>query len=538
MTRIEKTTARADAALPTPRAPEDVPRAAAVSRRGVLAGAAALAGGPVLLPSQAAGASRHSASLGTAGAVGSAADQPWRHAVGDPRGSDIAVAVGRDREGRFGVMFKRLDAFGPPDNLLTNLAGRMGEPTSTNPRDLDNPRIPAGFTFLGQFIDHDMTLDRTPIPEQNVDPHGLTNFDTPHFDLGSIYGGGPSADPALYEPDGSGRLRVVRNGEGVEDLPRTAGGTARIGDARNDENLIVAQLHLLFLKFHNRCLTSGLARNFAEAQRLTRWHFQWLIVHDYLAHIVGEDVVDRFLVEQGGKPRVRREHYKPKNPNRPMMPIEYSVAAFRFGHSMVRAAYLMNQRNGTVVAPMFGAEGSDLRGSRPLPARLEIDWRHFFDVPGQPTTARTQSRLIDGKLSLPLFNLPPTVVSDPMVSLAQRNLVRGKRLGLPGGQQVAAAMGLTPLSNDDLDLPDPGNAGWAGKAPLWFYILKETELANQGRRLGPVGGRLVAEVILGILDSDRDSYLHARDAFRPAPPIAPSVGQFRMGDFIAFAQRG
>nr|AHE14777.1 putative heme peroxidase [uncultured bacterium] len=519
-------------AAPQPRAAAGLPHGV-TNRRRVLAGVAALAGGPVLLRPEAADAAPGAAAGSTA-----TAGPPWRHAVGDPRGSDIAVAVGRAREGRFGVMFKKLDGFAPPDDLLTALAARMGEPTSTNPRDLDNPRIPAGFTFLGQFIDHDMTLDRTPMPQQNVDPHALTNFDSPSFDLGSVYGGGPSADPALYEPDGSGRLRVVRTAEGVADLPRRADGTAFLGDARNDENLIVAQLHLLFLKFHNRCLSSGLAADFAEAQRLTRWHFQWVIVHDYLAHVAGDDVVARFLTSEGGKPRVRREFYKPQNPNRPMMPIEYSVAAFRFGHSMVRAAYLLSQRNGTsVVAPMFGAEGSDLRGSRPLPARLEIDWRHFFAVPGQPDSARTQSRLIDGKLSLPLFNLPPTVVSDAMVSLAQRNLIRGKRLGLPSGQAVAAAMNVPALSNGELGVPDPDNPGWAGQAPLWFYVLREAELQQGGQRLGQVGGRLVTETVLGVLDADKSSYLSAPRPFQPVPPIAPSAGRCAMGDLIAFAQR-
>jgi hypothetical protein len=457
---------------------------------------------------------------------------PWKHSVGDPRGSNIAVRGGRDKEGRFGVMFKNADAYEPPDELLRSLAAQMSEPTGAV---LDNPRIPAGFTFLGQFIDHDMTLDRTPLPEQQADPLALTNFDTPSFDLGSLYGRGPSADPQIYEPDGSGRLRVVRNANGVDDLPRRTDGTAIVGDGRNDENLIVSQLHLLFAKFHNRCLTTGLAKNLADAQRLTRWHFQWVIVHDFLAHIVSSDVTDRFL--SGATPRVRRELYKPKNPNRPMMPIEYSVAAYRFGHSMIRPGYLLNARTTPPsAAPIFGAEGRDLRGSRPLPAALEIDWHHFFSVPGKPSTPRNQARLIDSKLSPPLFNLPPTVVTDAVTSLAERNLIRGKRLGLPAGQDVARRMGVEPLSNAELALPDPTNPGWAGKAPLWFYILREAELHNGGQFLGAVGGRIVAEVILGILDADRGSYLHAKPAFVPQSPLAPSHGEFLMGNLIAFAR--
>jgi hypothetical protein len=503
-----------------------------VGRRTLLTGAAGVVAASV-------GGVTLSSEAGAIAAAGTTTGHPeqaklWAHATGVLRGSDVAVRAGRNKEGRFGVMFKNAEGFAPPDELLKSLATQMGEPSSPNPADLDNPRVPAGFTFLGQFIDHDMTLDRTPIPEQEVDPLALTNFDTPMFDLGSLYGRGPDRDPDLYEPGGTGRMRVVRNANGVDDLPRRADGTALVGDHRNDENLIISQLHLLFAKFHNRCLDSGIARSLAEAQRLTRWHFQWIIVHDFLERIVGTEVVARFL-QPGG--RVNREFYKPKNPHRPMMPIEYSVAAYRFGHSMVRAAYLLNVRTTPpAVAPIFGAEGADLRGSRPLPARLEIDWRHFFEVPGQPATPRNQARRIDTRLSRPLFDLPPTVVADAMTSLAERNLIRGKRLGLPAGQDVATRMGVTALTNTQLGLPDPGNSGWSGKAPLWFYLLRESELQANGERLGAVGGRLVAEVILGILEADKASYLHAKPDFVPAPPIAATEGAFRMGNLIAFAQ--
>jgi hypothetical protein len=494
-----------------------------IDRRTLIAGTAAVAAATV-------GAAGVTAPAHAApGAPGAPID--WKHAVAGNRGSEIAVKAGRNQEGRFGVMFKNADAYQPPEALLKDLAGKMGEPGTPNPTDLDNGRVPAGFTFLGQFIDHDMTLDRTPLAEAQADPNALTNFDTPLFDLGSLYGRGPAVDPGLYEADGT-RMKIVRNANGVDDLPRRTDGSAIIGDARNDENLIVAQLHLAFAKFHNRTLATGLAKNLAEAQRLTRWHFQWIIIHDFLDKIVGPEVVGRFL---DGKGRVNREHYKPKNPHRPMMPIEYSVAAYRFGHSMIRAAYLMNTRTTPpAIAPIFGQEGADLRGNRPLPARMEIDWWHFFEVPGKPAP-RNASRRMDGKISLPLFNLPGTVVNDNTPSLAERNLLRGSRLGLPAGQDVAARMGITPLTNAQLGLPDPANPGWQGKAPLWFYILKEAELTHAGERLGPVGGRIVAEVILSILDADKNGYLKVNPGFRPSAPIAPATGQFRTGDLLKFA---
>ncbi|MEV6490045.1 heme peroxidase family protein [Actinoplanes sp. NPDC051633] len=455
----------------------------------------------------------------------SAPARPWTHA-GQLRGIDIVQTAGREREARFGVMFKKAASFGPPDGLLRDLAAQMGEPSGAT---LDNPDILAGDTFLGQFIDHDMTFDTTPMPEQQADPKGLTNFDTPYFDLASVYGRGPTIDSAFYESDRT-HLRVVRNAEGVDDLPRRTDGTAYIGDPRNDENLILAQLHLLFVKFHNRCLDTGLAGTLAEAQRLTRWHFQWVIVHDFLPSIVGADMIARLLI--GTPLRVKTEFYKPVNVLKPMMPIEYSVAAYRFGHSMVRAGYALNAGGG---ARMFDPVEPDLRGSRPLPATAEIEWWRFFDVPGAPADPRNPARLIDAKLAIPLLNLPPTVVSDPMVSLAERNLIRGKRLGLPAGQDVARTMGQVPLTNAELGLPDAGNPGWGGKAPLWFYILREAEIRTGGRRLGPVGGRLIAEVILGILSCDRGSFLNARTAWRPSAPIAPA-SRFTMGELVNFAQ--
>ncbi|HST71223.1 MAG TPA: heme peroxidase family protein [Kocuria rosea] len=499
-----------------------------VSRRGALAGlAAGLAALPVVGATGAHAAPRRPAPAAAPGVL----SRGTGHGAGELRGSGIAVTVGRKAEGRFGVMFPKLPAFSPDDALLVGLAQRMIDRTppledvSLSNDGFDNPDIPAGFAYLGQFIDHDMTLDRTPLPAQELDPKGLTNFDTPFFDLGSVYGRGPAADPQLYDPADPRRMRIGRTPDGLPDLPRRADGTAVIGDHRNDENLIIAQFHLAFLQAHNRFVDSG--ASFQEAQRLTRWHFQWLIVHDFLPRIVGRPLV-RSMLGAGGKGPVAvdRRFYKPGNPARPMMPVEYSVGAYRFGHSMVRAEYEMNDE---VTIPFFGSPSNDLRGSRPIPAAARADWNYFFDLPGvSAPDDRNLTRLIDTKLALPLAELPPTVVQHvdgAILNLAQRNLLRGKRLGLPAGQDVARAMGVAPISNDRLGLTEPG---WNGRAPLWFYVLKEAELLG-GRTLGPVGGRIVAEVILGILSLDRSSFLNA------ATPWTPGATPFACGDFLRMA---
>ncbi|WP_083665147.1 heme peroxidase family protein [Kocuria sp. CNJ-770] len=515
------------------RVPEETTATGGISRRGVLGGVmAGLATLPAAGPAHA--APRKPAP--TAPAAGPAAAPILSaarsgHGVGAPRGSDIAITAGRAKEGRFGVMFKKLPAFAPSDELLADLAQQMVDRTppladvSLSNDGFDNPDIPAGYAYLGQFIDHDMTLDRTPMPLQEVDPKGLTNFDTPFFELGSVYGRGPAADPQLYEPADPRRLRIGRNHDGFPDLPRNADGTAVIGDHRNDENLIVAQFHLTFLQLHNKLVDEG--RTFDEAQRLVRWHYQWLIVHDFLPRIAGKALVDSMLrPRRGGPTGVDCRFYKPGNLTRPMMPIEYSVAAYRFGHSMIRAEYEMHD---AVTIPFFGNPSHDLRGSRPLPTIARADWNYFFDVPGMSVPDdRNMTRLIDTKLALPLDELPPTVVQHvdgAILSLAHRNLLRGKRLGLPAGQDVARAMGLAPIPNDRLGLTDPR---WNGRAPLWFYVLKEAELLG-GRTLGPVGGRIVAEVILGILSLDRTSFLNAPNGW------APERTPFRSGDFLEMA---
>lgn len=326
-----------------------------LSRRGFLRGATvAAATSPLVL----AGVPAVAAPAGPA--------RGWGHAVGAPRGADIAVTVGREQQGRFGMAFPKLPAYAPPDALLSQLAGQLADPRpmGKDPSDGDagdNPEVTGGYTFLGQFIDHDSTRDVTPLGHQQADPKALRNLDTPFLDLGSVYGRGPDADPRLYDPARPGWL-AVGDHDGVPDLPRAADGSAHIGDPRNDENLVVAQLHAGFLHFHNRLMAEG--RSAAEAQRLTTWHYQWLVVHEFLPRIVGQDVTDRMAAVAG-----KNSFYKPKN--RPMIPLEFSVAAYRFGHSMIRPEYEMNDADTGPVFPHPDDPRDDLRGGRPVPTALK-----------------------------------------------------------------------------------------------------------------------------------------------------------------------
>jgi hypothetical protein len=214
-------------------------------------------------------------------------------------------------------------------------------------------------------------------------------------------------------------------------------GAAHLGDPRNDENLIIAQLHVAFFKLHNHFIDDG--RAFTEAQRLTRWHYQWVIVNDFLPRMVGQDTVKKLLDDDRGRIRYNGKLYQPRNPGRPFMPVEYSGAAYRFGHSMIRAEYEIQDGH---TVPIFGQDGhQDLRGSRPIPANMWMDWNHFFDVPGMHTPdGRNMARLIDTKISLPLSTLPSTVVTPAagaITALAERNLLRQAPwpAGRPGRRQ-------------------------------------------------------------------------------------------------------
>jgi hypothetical protein len=503
------------------------------SRRGFLAGVAGVSAG---------------AMVRRVPAVAYAADADGGlHGV--PLRGMFLTSKDRLAEGRFGAMFKRLPAFAPRDDLLDGLARTMVEDQSV-PDDSHlntSPRLFAGFTFIGQFIDHDIKFDNTPLALQQADPDATTNFRTPRYDLDSVYGRGPANEPQFYDPADRDKLLVTPNVNGVEDVPRDSNGRAIIPEPRNDENLIIVQLHKAVAKFHNRIVdyarAQGIRREwvFETALRLTRWHYQWAVIHDFLPRFVGDGLVGptgTVYKEVAGKPPViNLSYYKPTNKDgRPFMPVEFAVAAYRFGHSIIRPFYVINQstldRGGV---PVFGPDGGfNLNGGRPIPSDLVMEWKNILPV--DPNFPARKPRKIDTKLSLPLTSLPGSVVPppDPTVHLAVRNTLRGKHVGLPSGQQVATAMRVNVLSNAALGLSN--DPGWGGEAPLWFYILKEAELPPyNAERLGPVGGRIVAEVLVGLLQRDPNSYLYLDPAWKPAPPLAPTTSQFTFVDLLRYA---
>jgi hypothetical protein len=435
-------------------------------------------------------------------------------------------------------------------------------------------RIAAGFTYLGQFVDHDLTFDRTDVTfGDNVSPADLLQARSPSLDLDSLYGAGPD-DPEserFYEADGihlkMGRTEPV---EGLPrfdgfDLPRGAGSNANqrrkaiIPDKRNDENLVVAQTHLAFIRFHNRVvdeLPSSVppASRFERARRTVTRHYQWMLRTDYLPRICQATVVNdvfnngRKAFEVGAAPT-----------DVPTMPLEFSVAAFRLGHSMIRQAYNWNRifDNGTGTLDWlfrFTAGSGNLEGFPRLASNWAVDFRRLYDFSEAgrdnltvPEAKFNRTMRIDTLVTSRLRNLPGDFAAGER-NLAFRNLTRAKMVTLATGQQMATflrnrGVSLTRLTTSQLrngrggavldNLTRTQREAFLRNTPLWFYVLREAEL-NRGKLTG-VGARIVAETFHRAIEGSRTSIVR-NPAWRPT--LGPNNTTFRMVDLLVFAFEG
>ncbi|MEL6639775.1 MAG: heme peroxidase family protein [Pseudomonadota bacterium] len=540
----------------------------------------------------------------------------------------------------FGYMFPDAPGVTGADaaavDALKALADAMTEAPG-DPVDANGDNAPI-MTYLGQFIDHDITAntDRdapqpNPISEMAgpvVPPldrsdvvGNIVNLRNGSLRLDSLYGEGPSDTPftikvrnALRDPSDRAKMRLGTNApspgdviplpaDGFGDLPRLgdmvddpdsglseadidalpdgpfkeglkSGGQvnrprAMIGDGRNDENLLVAQLHLAFLRLHNAIATSlegsiaDTDDRFVEAKRLTTLIYQWLVVNVYLPKMCQPSVVDG--VKAAGAPLYKAFRARVASSAAELpLPLEFSVAAFRFGHSMVRAEYDHNSnfgrpgtlKNSASFLDLFSFTGGDNLGQASigqtfdrLPSNWVIDWNRFAkDMPDHPDH---RARQIDTKLAPPLTDMfkesnDGGELQRILRHLAERNLRRSHRLNIPTGQGVTAAINAfdgtaeTPevetsmyqvAYNDDCpDMPPPeeqtglevlseaslangpggevlSDAGMLSATPLWYYCLREAEV-TAGDTLGPLGSRIVAETLLGLIIEDDQSYWH------------------------------
>ncbi|GAB4578144.1 MAG: heme peroxidase family protein [Anaerolineales bacterium] len=456
---------------------------------------------------------------------------------------EIVAPRSKFYQGPFGRLFPELPAWKPAgvsENQLEGFLRDVAEdfmmevkgkkPGDVTPEEVAifSSRIPVGYTYLGQFIDHDITFDPASSLVRQNDPNGLFNHRTPRLDLDSLYGSGPSASPYLYDQEDKDALGRVQKllvdtipGTALKDLPRNKQGRALIGDARNDENAIVAQLQLAFLLAHNelvdRAREANLDDPFESARTTLRWLYQYIVWNDFLEQITQK--ADRECAL----------HLDPTCPNRqiwklgfedvyswrnqPFMPVEFSVAAYRFGHSMVRNKYQTNfpHRGFNVFAPIFDNTGiphpDDLRGFRPLEPQNYVQWDWYLQMESSQEPFPQLAQKIDPRLANALHFLPEGAVGSPMNVLAFRNLMRGIRMDLPSGTDVAKRLGIPPLV---INAPHEDS--------LWFYILKEADSlqeADKGQMLGRVGSIIVCATFAGLLKGDPSSYFNVNPTWKP-----------------------
>lgn len=472
--------------------------------------------------------------------------------------------------------------------------------------DEENYGIPAGYTYVGQFVDHDLTFKADDAFAIKGDSGA--NHRSARFDLDSLYGAGPEFQPFLYRSDGRSLARgrpLTHSGKACanRDHPRNDG-VAIIGDKRNDENVLVSQLHGAFADFHNAIAKDRKSLDFVAVRQLVTWHYQWMLLTDFLPRLCGQAIVNVLLPGFGeGATRGARQTQRKLSLGLPAgaMPLEFADAAYRYGHSAVRSVYRLNaamrgspdeRRQNPAMAgrkAIFAAvDQSGLNGFREYPEEWGIDWSLYFETRKSMTPARIvdgarkvqPSYKIDTAMTNPLAYLPEFSQAGgrnardkdgfarpqpgAMANLAMRNLTRGQVSGLPSGQDVARAMGLDPIPDRDLrvgkasvegltenrSITDYGDS-FRGKAPLWFYVLAEAQQDWCARasslsgdalmrntlpnHLGPVGGRLVAETFIALMELDPASVLHAPADWRPSYGAG---GRFGMVDLVRTAGLG
>ena len=469
---------------------------------------------------------------------------------------------------RFDYMSRRQDAHQLTPETLEVLAIRLTAPGSG----IRDSAVPAGYTYLGQLIAHDLSFDLTKAGfGRQLAVDRLDQAASPTLDLDALYGGGPLDDDSKrFYVDDTGPLMVTGRTAAADvypafdgcDLPRGEDGDprkARIADARNDDNLGVAQTHAALLRFHNRVAdeettASDPFTRFEQARDIVTRHFQWIVWFDFLPRICDPAVLADVLA--GG-----RKAFEPGLGRGvpPTMPLEFSAGVFRLGHSMVRSTYDWN-RCATALSIedlfVFSGRGGDLDGHDALPSTRTADFRRLYDFTeiGRPHLEPPElnvARAIDTRLTRSLRNLPPGTIGKARparqreMNLAFRNLMKARSIGLASGQDMAEflvkkGVALTPLTPQTISRDDDGMdarlayaLGEAGlrHTPLWVYALRESE-RTEDRRLTGVGARIVAETFHRAIEA---SWTSIFDGSGWTPTLTQAGEDFSMAHLLLYA---
>jgi hypothetical protein len=408
--------------------------------------------------------------------------------------------------GRYRSLFEDLAPLCVDEGALHEL-GRPGGPCDLGVDGTSgeaDSRAAAVWPFFGQFIAHDITADRSPLTHRAARAQ-LRNARAPRADLEGLYGAGPVGMPYLYRKDDPAKLLLSSGGT---DVPRNQEGIALIGDPRNDVHLFTSQMAVAFITLHNglvdRLRDDGVAETdlFDEARRGTTWHYQHVILREYLPGLVGAALTAELLATGPQLYRIEGDPY---------IPFEFADAAYRCGHAQIRDRYQVNERFGP--CPVF----PDLMGFGPVPPERIVDWTLQIDVASHAPAQR--SKRIDSRLPAPLIALPTEISGSApgtdYASLANRDLQRGQAVGLASGEAIADRLAVPALRAEQVGLAEHG---WTAETPLWFYILKEADVLHDGEQLGPVGGRIVGEVLVGIIDADPESFRSVDPDWTPTLP--------------------
>ena len=380
-------------------------------------------------------------------------------------------------------------------------------------RRAQDAEVEAGWPFFGQYVAHDLSADRSPLTT-HAEVEVLANLRSARANLEPLYGAGATGSPYLYRRGDPAKLL-----ESDGDVPRNEEGIALVADPRNDSHVFVNQMQVAFIRAHNRLVdllrADGVDEHnlFENARRALTWHYQWVIINEFLPQLTGSKMVSTILARG---PRF----YQPAGA--PFIPVEFADGAYRYGHSQIHETYVLQP--GRDAVRFF----PDLMGFGPIGER-KVDWTLFFDVPGHQLAQR--AKRIDGRLAPSLISLPEDISGEvshaAYASLAARDLQRGHGLGLPSGESVARLIGAEVLTEEELGL---SRDDWNGQTPLWLYIQREAAARHAGNRLGEVGGTIIAEVLIGVISGDHDSYLARAPNWRPTLPARE--GSFGLSDLL------
>jgi hypothetical protein len=450
------------------------------------------------------------------------------------------------------------------DAALLRLAAAMRMPRNS----IAGSNVPSGYVYFGQFLAHDVTrlkaADDKPV-SQACALGELGQLRSPALDLDSMYGNGYDD---LAVPLNQGKFII---GAAVDldnkpvpdtDLPRDPNTLVPlIPDDRNDDNLLVAQLHVQFLKLHNFFYERFRGGNwrlqprqlYELAREQVVLHYQQAVLHDFLQRLLDPAVWQHVIRDD--LPAL----WDPRPGSTAGVPVEFAGAALRFGHAMVLPRYNINATMELNLKDLFTMTGEGGFDRAPaLPAANIVDWRFFFDFSDYAGSGGAEKRVnkslaINDEVSVLVPRLKRQHGA-PYDSLASRNLIRAGQLQLPAGQDVAdsllsathwrelcaavgfdrqyAATTLAALQPDGNGVIRAAGTDFHQVTPLWYYILLEAWTHARGVHLGKVGSLIVADTLRGLV---RTSPVSIHDPSRKRAPWIAATGMngtLRISDLL------